>query len=438
MGSFHELIAGFHNFQESYLLKEKEFFDQLAHGQEPKSLVIACCDSRVDPAILLGGKPGDLFVVRSIAALIPPVGLSSPRDAVMSALEYGVKHLDVDHLIVMGHSACGGIHAALFTQVFEGKIDPALLAGILTALKIKGETPEEIEGAARAMVAAAAHFPRPRGVEVGEIVGTGGDGMKTINVSTTTALLAAAAGLKIAKHGNRGVSSPTGASDLLTALGVDIRLTPDESAQLLDATGFCFCFAQLYHPAMRFAGPVRAALKTRTIFNILGPLTNPAHPDYALIGVYSPDLLETVAQTLRLLGVKRAYVVHGSGLDEAAVHGTTEIAELKEDGTIERSTLTPADLGAKRLYSIEEIKGGAPADNALITEAILAGKGTEAQQAFVTANLALLLKIGGLAKSLPEAVELARRTMASGKGLEVLNAHRAYAASHTASSQKAA
>lgn len=166
---------------------------------------------------------------------------------------------------------------ALFTQVFEGKIDPALLAGILTALKIKGETPEEIEGAARAMVAAAAHFPRPRGVEVGEIVGTGGDGMKTINVSTTTALLAAAAGLKIAKHGNRGVSSPTGASDLLTALGVDIRLTPDESAQLLDTTGFCFCFAQLYHPAMRFAGPVRAALKTRTIFNILGrspiPLT---------------------------------------------------------------------------------------------------------------------------------------------------------------------
>ena len=262
--------------------------------------------------------------------------------------------------------------------------------------------------------------------------------MKTINVSTTTALLAAAAGLKIAKHGNRGVSSPTGASDLLTALGVDIRLTPDESAQLLDATGFCFCFAQLYHPAMRFAGPVRAALKTRTIFNILGPLTNPAHPDYALIGVYSPDLLETVAQTLRLLGVKRAYVVHGSGLDEAAVHGTTELAELKEDGTIERSTLTPADLGAKRLYSIEEIKGGAPADNALITEAILAGKGTEAQQAFVAANLALLLKIGGLAKSLPEAVELARRTMASGKGLEVLNAHRAYAASHTASSQKAA
>ena len=146
----------------------------------------------------------------------------------------------------------------------------------------------------------------------------------------------------------------------------------------------------------------------------------------------------TYADALRLLGVKRAYVVHGSGLDEAAVHGTTEIAELKEDGTIERSTLTPADLGAKRLYSIEEIKGGAPADNALITEAILAGKGTEAQQAFVTANLALLLKIGGLAKSLPEAVELARRTMASGKGLEVLNAHRAYAASHTASSQKAA
>ena len=193
---------------------------------------------------------------------------------------------------------------ALFTQVFEGKIDPALLAGILTALKIKGETPEEIEGAARAMVAAAAHFPRPRGVEVGEIVGTGGDGMKTINVSTTTALLAAAAGLKIAKHGNRGVSSPTGASDLLTALGVDIRLTPDESAQLLDATGFCFCFAQLYHPAMRFAGPVRAALKTRRSAFTLQIFSKRSHK-LCVFSASSVPALYMAAVSMRLLSTAR-------------------------------------------------------------------------------------------------------------------------------------
>lgn len=331
----------------------------------------------------------------------------------------------LDHLC-QGHDLSAAEAESLFKDVFEGKVDPSLLAGLLIALKIKGEKPAEFEGAARAMLGAAAHFPRPA-LEIGEIVGTGGDGRHTINASTTAALLAASAGLHIAKHGNRGVSSKCGASDLLTALGADIHMSPEESARMLSKTGFCFCFAQLYHPAMRFAGPVRGALKTRTLFNILGPLTNPARPDYALIGVYAPELLEPAAETLRRLGMKRAFVVHGSGLDEAAVHGDTLVAHLSDDGTIRNYTLTPEDLGAEKRYDISEIQGGDAAENAFITEAILSGGGTPAQKAFVAANLALLLLIGNRADTLPEAVELAHTVMASGAGMEVLQAHRAAA-----------
>ena len=319
---------------------------------------------------------------------------------------------------------------ALFAEIFEGKLDAAQLAACLTALKMKGETPEEIEGAATAMVNAATRFPRPRGFEIGEIVGTGGDGAQTINVSTTTALIAAGMGLHIAKHGNRGVSSKSGASDLLTALGVDIRPTPAESSELLARTGFCFCFAQLYHPAMRFAGPVRASLRTRTIFNILGPLTNPSRPDYALIGVYDPALLETVAKTLRELGMKRAFVVHGGGLDEVAVHADTDAVELTESGELVRRHFTPQDFGVVEPHAIEDLQGGDPADNAEITQALLSGQGTKAQKDFIAANLSLLLLLGHRAKTLPEALAMARHGIALGCGQKTLEAHRAFAEAH--------
>ena len=331
----------------------------------------------------------------------------------------------------------------LFAQIFEGKLDAAQLAACLTALKMKGETPEEIEGAANAMVNAATRFPRPRGFEIGEIVGTGGDGAQTINVSTTTALIAAGMGLHIAKHGNRGVSSKSGASDLLNALGVDIRPTPEESSELLTRTGFCFCFAQLYHPAMRFAGPVRASLRTRTIFNILGPLTNPARPDYALIGVYDPALLETVAATLRELGMKRAFVVHGGGLDEVAVHADTDAVELTESGELIRRRFTPQDFGIVEPHALEDLQGGDPADNAEITLALLSGRGTRAQKDFIAANLSLLLLLGHRAKTLPEALAMARHGIALGCGLKTLEAHQAFSEAHRkalgdASARKAA
>ena len=310
--------------------------------------------------------------------------------------------------IYEGKTLTEGEGRTLFEAIFEGKVAPVALAGILTALKMRGEKPEEIAGAAAAMRGAALPVPRPEGLTIGEIVGTGGDGTQSINISTTAAIAAAAAGLFIAKHGNSGVSSRSGASDVLTSLGFDIKATPEESAKLLKDTGFAFCYAKLYHPAMRFAGPVRAELKTRTIFNILGPLTNPAHPDYAVIGVYSPALLETVANVLKLQGMRRAFVVHGAGADEAAVHGETEYAELCADGT-------------------DDIKGGSPEENAQSVLDILGGKGKPAHRAVVAANLALLLIAGGKAETLPEAMELAYAVLDSGKGLEVIAEHRAFA-----------
>ena len=328
----------------------------------------------------------------------------------------------------------------LFEAVFAGEVDAVRLGAILAALKAKGESSAEIRGAAKAMLAAAAAFPRPADLEIGEIVGTGGDGARTINISTTAALAAAGAGLFVAKHGNRAVSSLSGASDVLTALGVEVAATPEQAAQTLVETGFTFCFAPVYHPAMKFAAPVRRELGVRTIFNLLGPLTNPARPDYALIGVYDPALLMTTAETLKGLGVKRAFVVHGAGLDEVAVHGETQAVET--DNVLLRAQdqrnclvgyivaehqnrlLLITDRTGRAFLEVdrpaEDLAGGTPEVNARITEALLAGGGTPAQRDCVAANLALLILLGKKAATLPEAVASARRTLENGAGLRVL------------------
>ncbi|MGN1209079.1 MAG: anthranilate phosphoribosyltransferase [Duodenibacillus sp.] len=315
---------------------------------------------------------------------------------------------------------------ALFTEVFNGTTDPAVFAALLTALKIKKEAPQEIAGAATAMVNAAVRFPRPEGLEIGEIVGTGGDGMHSINVSTISALCAAANGLKIVKHGNRSISSQTGASDLLEALGFNIAPDPADSAKLLEESGFAFCFAQRYHPAMKNVMPVRKALATRTIFNILGPVTNPARPDYAVIGVYLPELILPVAQTLRELGMKRAFVVHGSGFDEVAVHGPTAYARLLEDGTIRTGELTAEDFGVKNRYRVEDFQGGKPEENTKLALNILTGHGTDAQNDMICANLSLLLVAGGRVADIAEGVALARETLADGRALKVIEVHRRF------------
>jgi len=306
-----------------------------------------------------------------------------------------------------------------FKQVLQGEIDPALLGSVLTALKIKGETPAEIAGAAVAIRSAATVFPE-QAYTVADCVGTGGDGANTINISTTAAILSAACGLKMAKHGNRSVSSMSGSADLLEAFGVNLNMSPATANNCLDKANLCFLFAPAYHSGFKHAGPVRKAMGIRTIFNILGPLVNPASPNTMLLGVYTPKLLKPIAQALQLTGVKRAFVVHGSGLDEIALHGDTQVVEIKNEQLIER-TISPKDFGLEN-YTLNDIKGGTPQENADIIKAVLSGKGQAAHNAAVVINCAALLYLHDKADSLKSAAQIAKEVLASGKGLQTLEA----------------
>lgn len=306
----------------------------------------------------------------------------------------------------------------LFGQLLRGELDPCLIAGLLTALKIKGETPDEITGAARALIAAATPFPRPD-YAFGDIVGTGGDGLHTINISTISAIVGATCGLKIAKHGNRSVSSQTGSSDLLAQFGVNLEMTPATARACLDATGVTFLFAPRYHSGMRFAAPVRQALKTRTVFNVLGPLINPARPTYQMMGVYAADLLQPMAKTLQQLGLCSGWVVYGDGLDEIAVHGETRIAEI-QDEAITMRTITPATFGLRQ-FALPDIQGGDPDENRQITEKILSGHGSDAQNTAIAVNLAPMLLMGKRVTTLQEGAELTLSTLCSGKPLDTIH-----------------
>ena len=304
---------------------------------------------------------------------------------------------------------------ALFEVLLRGEMDPIVLSSLLTALKMKGEAPSEIAGAASALIAAAKPFPRPD-YDFCDIVGTGGDGLHTINVSTLSALVGAECGIKVAKHGNRSVSSKTGSSDLLDKLGVRLDMSPAIARRCLDEENVCFLFAPQYHSAMRHAMPVRNALKTRTIFNVLGPLINPARPSYQLMGVYSPSLVAPIAETLQQLGLTRGMVVHGSGLDEIAIHGSTTVAEII-DGEIRQYHLSPADFGLQE-FPLEAIRGGEPEQNRQISEMILAGRGSDAQNSAIAINLAPLLVMGGVSPDFKQAAALVLATLHSGKALD--------------------
>ncbi|MBY8317232.1 anthranilate phosphoribosyltransferase [Vibrio fluvialis] len=304
----------------------------------------------------------------------------------------------------------------LFDYIIRGECEQPLTAAALTALKIKGETPDEIVGAVRALLENASPFPRPD-YDFADIVGTGGDGANTINISTTSAFVAAACGVKVAKHGNRGVSSKSGSSDLLDAFGINMTMSAENSRQALDELGVAFLFAPQYHGGVRHAMPVRQSMKTRTIFNILGPLINPARPNIELMGVYSLDLVRPIAETMVQMGMKRAAVVHGSGLDEVAIHGVTHVAEIK-DGEIFEYTLTPQDFGLET-YPLEAIKGGEPQENRAIIENILTGKGTPAQVSAVAVNVALLLRLFGF-EDLKANAQRAIDVMNSGKAFDLV------------------
>ncbi|MGJ8581611.1 MAG: anthranilate phosphoribosyltransferase, partial [Psychromonas sp.] len=233
-----------------------------------------------------------------------------------------------------------------------------------------------------------------------------------------SAFVAAACGIKVCKHGSRSVSSKSGSSDLLAAFGVNLDMSPETARRCLDDLNVCFIFAPSYHAGMRFAAPVRGALKTRSIFNVLGPLINPARPDFELMGVYAPELLAPIAKVHQQLGMKRVMVVYGSGLDEVALHGTTQVAEL-HNGQITEYTLTPEDFGVAH-HPVESIFGGTPTENKQIIEQILQGKGTEAQQSAVAINVSALLVLNGKAENFKQGTEMALNSMQSGQPLLLL------------------
>jgi anthranilate phosphoribosyltransferase len=308
----------------------------------------------------------------------------------------------------------------LFERLVLGKLEPAEIAGMLIALRMKGETTDEMIGAARGLFAAALPFERPDYL-FADCCGTGGDGSGLINVSTATAFVAAACGLPVAKHGNRAVSSQCGSADVLEALGVKIELAPARARQLLDETGFCFLFAPAYHPGMRHAGPVRRQLQVRTVLNLLGPCINPARPPVQLLGVADPTKLHAIVRTLEAMGVAQALVVHGSGLDEVALHGPTQAVRL-DNGRIEELILVPEDVGLHRA-PLEAAVGGDARENAERLRLLLAGAGAKAEQDIVAINAGALLMTAGKAASLREGFALAREALLSGEAGRLLSVY---------------
>ena len=306
---------------------------------------------------------------------------------------------------------------ALFNSIMHGEQPEPVIAAVLTALKMKQESPEEIAGAASAMVSNALPFPTPS-YNFADIVGTGGDGHNTINISSSAGVVAAACGVKVAKHGNRSVSSRSGSADLFKSFGINLDIQAETARLCLDEANFCFLFAPVYHAGMRHAAPVRAALKTRTLFNILGPLANPASPTHGVFGVYSPELLEPYARTLMLLGQHRALIVHGDGLDELALHGESQIIDL-EHGDVREYTVTPADFGLPT-YPLSAIEGGGPDDNRKFIEDALCGQGHEAHRAAIAMNCGALLKVTGHVDTYKQGAEMAMESMAKGTPVEIL------------------
>lgn len=314
--------------------------------------------------------------------------------------------------------------AAFMREVMAGNVSGVRLAAALAALRVRGETPEEIAGFAQAMRESAVHVHvRPRDVLL-DVVGTGGDGAHTFNISTTAALVVAAAGVPVAKHGNRAASSRAGSADVLEALGVNLDASPQVVADGVNELGIGFMFARNYHPALRHAAPVRAELAARTVFNILGPLANPAGATHLVVGVFKPELTRMLAEVLRLLGAKGATVVHGSGLDEFTVCGPNTVTGLRDGEVVDR-TMHPEEFGVG-LHPREAIVGGSPAENAEITRALLTGGGTPAQRDIVALNAGAALRTAGRVGSIREGVTQAREVMASGAAWELLQRYAAH------------
>ncbi len=310
---------------------------------------------------------------------------------------------------------------AAMAQIMTGQASEAEIGGFLVAMRMRGEQPDQIEGFARCMRAACVPI-RPRCTDLVDTCGTGGDRLQTFNISTAAALVAAGAGVRIAKHGNRSVSSECGSADVLAALGVDIDQSPEQAAAAIDDCGLGFLFAPNLHPAMKYAIGPRRALGIRTVFNVLGPLTNPAGASRQLLGVFAPELTETLAETLGRLGSVHALVVHGlDGLDELSTIGLTRVAELS-GGEVRTYQLGAADFGFEPARP-EDLSGGSPQTNARIIEDLLAGE-PGPRRDIVLYNAGAAIYVGGKAADIASGIELAAHSLNSGAARDVLEALR--------------
>jgi anthranilate phosphoribosyltransferase len=319
--------------------------------------------------------------------------------------------------LVTGKSLSMHQAESAMTEIMNGEVTPAQFGAFVTALRIKGETSEEIAGMAKVMRAKAIQV-HTDGVVV-DTCGTGGDNAATFNISTAAAFVVAGTGLKVAKHGNRAASSQCGSADVLEALGVKIELKAEQVEKCLKEVGIAFMFAPAFHPAMKYAGPPRREIGIRTVFNILGPLTNPARAQAQVLGVAESSLTEKMAVVLRTLGCHHALVVHGEdGLDEITITGKTQVRELEGDH-IKMYSVSPEDFGFSRA-SLESIRGDTPVDNAALVRRILAGA-TGPQRDVVLMNTAAAIVAGDKAKTLPEGVRLAAEAIDSGRALERLD-----------------
>lgn len=306
---------------------------------------------------------------------------------------------------------------AVMNEIMGGEATPVQMSAYLTALSLKGETIDEITASAAGMRAHCIKLLHD--MDVLEIVGTGGDGSNSFNISTTASLVIAAGGVPVAKHGNRAASSKSGAADVLEALGVDITVSPEKSARLLKEIGICFLFAQNYHIAMKYVAPIRKELGIRTVFNILGPLSNPAGANMELMGVYEQDLVEPLAQVMAKLGVVRGMVVYGQDkLDEISMSAPTSVCEIR-DGWFQSYEIAPEQFGYQRC-SKEELEGGTPEENAGITRAILAGRERGPKRSAVCLNAGAAIYIAGKAKTMKEGVNLAEKIIDQGLALKKL------------------
>jgi anthranilate phosphoribosyltransferase len=336
-----------------------------------------------------------------------------------NALEAAIRRL------AFGETLGEGDAAEAFGVVMSGEATPAQVAALLMGLRVKGETPAAVAGAARALRTAMVRVDADAPEELVDTCGTGGGAVTTFNISTAAGLLAAGAGLRVAKHGNRSFTSRCGSADVLEALGVPLDATPAQMAQVLRDAGVVFMFAPTLHPAMRHVGPVRRELAIPTVMNFVGPLANPAGAVRQIVGVAERHRMPLLAGALAALGARHALVVHGEpGMDEISPLGPSAVAEVRAGDGVREWILDPGELGFGRCAP-EELAGGGPADNARIITEVLAGKGAPGARAAVVLNAAAALYVGGASQTIEDCVELARRALDAGAGLPALERMRA-------------